>query len=36
LEGDVGGGFALEHLANEGEFVGFAAVGDAIADHAFA
>ncbi len=36
LEGDVGGGFALEHLADEDEFAGFVAVGDAVADHAFA
>ena len=36
LEGDVGGGFALEHLADKDEFAGFVAVADAVADHAFA
>ena len=36
LEGDIGGGFALEHLADEDEFAGFVAVADAVADHAFA
>ena len=35
-KGDVGGGFALEHLADEDEVAVFVAVADAVADHAFA
>src|SRR6516165_9481562 len=33
---DVGGGFALEHLAHEDQLAAFVAITDAIADHAFA
>ncbi len=36
LKGDVGDGFALEHLADENKFVAFFAEADAVGDHALA